>query len=107
MSAAASTHPTAGDRSVVADFRAVRAGSRALAASLSSFLADAETAARDRVVTRPYATLAMAVGIGYVLGGGLPLRLTALLVSLGTRVAFEAATRELSARLAARTSAPA
>jgi hypothetical protein len=47
----------------------------------------------------PYAMLAAATGVGYVLGGGVPSRLTALLIGLGSRVFLEVAARDLTARL--------
>jgi hypothetical protein len=36
---------------------------------------------------RPYMTLATASGVGYVTGGGIPSRLTRLIIDMGTRVA--------------------
>jgi len=50
-----------------------------------------EAVLRDRLERRPYATLALAAGIGYVLGGGLPTSLTRLLLGVGGRIAFERA----------------
>jgi len=37
---------------------------------------------RDRLERRPYATLAVAAGVGYVLGGGIPSGLVRLLLGL-------------------------
>jgi len=42
---------------------------------------------RARVQRHPYAMLALAAGVGYVLGGGLFTRLTGSLVRLGVRLA--------------------
>lgn len=44
-----------------------------------------------RVKRNPYGTLAAAIGIGYVLGGGLFSRLTARIVGLGLRVGIRVA----------------
>ena len=46
---------------------------------------------RDRLERRPYATLAVAAGVGYVLGGGLPTSLVRILLGVGGRYAFERA----------------
>ena len=44
---------------------------------------------RDRMERRPYATLAAAAGVGYVLGGGVPTTLLRVLVGVGGRIAVE------------------
>lgn len=38
---------------------------------------------RDRLIRQPYATLAVAAGLGYVLGGGLPRVLTRAMIGAG------------------------
>ncbi len=38
---------------------------------------------RDRLIRKPYATLALAAGIGYVLGGGLPRVFTRAMIGAG------------------------
>jgi len=50
---------------------------------------------RDQCEQRPYVTLATATAIGYVLGGGVPSRLTGFLFGLGSRFAVEMFLREL------------
>jgi len=50
---------------------------------------------RDQAEQRPYTSLATAAGIGYVLGGGVPSRLTRLLFGLGSRMAIEMFLHEL------------
>lgn len=57
-------------------------------------------ALRAHLAKHPYAVLATAAGIGYVLGGGLPSPLTRMLVVLGGRAGFELLSRELGSRLA-------
>ena len=42
---------------------------------------------REQTERRPYVSLAAATGIGYVLGGGIPSRLTGFLFGLGSRFA--------------------
>jgi hypothetical protein len=46
---------------------------------------------RERLEERPYATLALAAGAGYVLGGGVPVALMRVLFAVGGRVAIERA----------------
>jgi hypothetical protein len=72
---------------------------RALGRSLEDTVHDVEAALRAQMEQRPYAMLAAAAGVGYVLGGGLPSRLTSLLIGLGSRVLLETAARDLTARL--------
>lgn len=46
---------------------------------------------RDHFAREPYATLAVAVGVGYVLGGGAPTTLVRTLAGWGGRIALERA----------------
>jgi ElaB/YqjD/DUF883 family membrane-anchored ribosome-binding protein len=46
---------------------------------------------RDRLDRQPYATLAVAAGVGYVLGGGMPTLLVRSLIGMGGRLALEQA----------------
>jgi len=52
-----------------------------------------------QVEQRPLTTLGVAAGVGYVLGGGLSPRLTALLIAAAARVATAYAVRELGTRI--------
>ncbi len=52
-------------------------------------LQDWEGVVRERLTQQPYATLAIAAGFGYVLGGGLPTFLTRTLLLAGGRLAVE------------------
>ena len=54
---------------------------------------------KEQVHRQPYVTLGVAAGVGYVLGGGLRSRLTAVLLGAATRVALAVAARELGDRL--------
>ena len=60
---------------------------------------DLERYLTEQVEERPYITLGVAAGVGYVLGGGLRSRLTAVLLGAATRLAMAVAARELAARL--------
>jgi hypothetical protein len=62
---------------------------------------------RDQAEERPYVSLATAAGIGYVLGGGVPSRLTGFLFGLGSRLAVEMFLRELIGEAARHPSAAA
>lgn len=44
---------------------------------------------RERLEQQPYATLAVAAGLGYVLGGGLPTSLLRAVVGFGGRMAID------------------
>ena len=46
---------------------------------------------REQLRRQPYVTLAAAAGFGYVLGGGLPTKLTRTLIGNGGRIALERA----------------
>lgn len=52
---------------------------------------------RDRLRRQPYAVLATAVGVGYVLGGGLPRGALRALVLVGGRLALESAMARVTA----------
>lgn len=52
-----------------------------------------------QVAQRPFSTLGVAAGVGYVLGGGLSSRLTAVLLGAATRVAAAFVARELGSRI--------
>jgi hypothetical protein len=94
------TQTTADTIDLQARARAISAEAKALSGTVEETLHDVETYVRERMRTHPYATLAAAAGVGYVLGGGLPSRLTAVLLALGSRMALEVGARELTARLA-------
>jgi hypothetical protein len=62
-------------------------------------------AARDRLRRQPYVVLAVAAGVGYVLGGGLPRGVVRGLLAVGGRVMLESVVANLAAS-AAPTHAP-
>ena len=67
----------------------LRADLRALAEAATHLTRGWQSLVRDRIERRPYATLATAAGVGYVLGGGLPTSLLRVLVGVGGRIAVE------------------
>jgi len=69
---------------------------QALGSNLEQAVDDIGGFLRENMERRPYMTLASAAGIGYVLGGGVPRRLTAILFGLSTRFAIELFVRELT-----------
>ncbi len=88
------------------DERSLRQHAREIqhdATALAEAVRDASSAAQQTLThqlkQRPYVTLGAALGIGYVLGGGLNSRLTVVLLGAATRFATVLATREISARL--------
>ena len=59
-----------------------------LTSEVESALGELETVVREQLSQRPYTTLAAAAGVGYVLGGGIPVALTRMMFGLGGRLAF-------------------
>lgn len=95
-----------GDASSVADGRSlgdhcrqINQDAHALAAAVQDATSGVEGYLTERVQSRPFVTLGVAAGIGYVLGGGLRPRLTSALLGAATRVALAVAARELVDRL--------
>lgn len=86
--------------------RRLRRDAVALAAEVRSATADLERYLTEEVRRRPYGTLGAAAGIGYVLGGGLSARLTAVLLGTAGRVATALVARELGSWLVGSGSAP-
>jgi len=69
----------------------------ALSQTLNDAAQDVSTALREQVKSRPYATLGVAAGIGYILGGGLTMRVGALLLGTGGRMVTNMLLREVLA----------
>lgn len=97
--AGGSEPPLQDPRSIGDHGRQIHHDAAALAAEVRGTTADLERYLTDQLKRRPYSTLGVAAGIGYVLGGGLRSRLTAVLLSTATRVAMALVARELGARL--------
>jgi len=62
---------------------------RALANSLRYVADDWQALLRDRLERHPYATIAIALGAGYVLGGGLPRGVSRTLLSMAAAQALQ------------------
>jgi hypothetical protein len=86
-------------RPLIDHYRQIHHDAHALAAAVRDATAGVEGYLTERVHRRPYVTLGVAAGVGYVLGGGLRSRLTAVLLGAATRVALAVAARELGDRL--------
>lgn len=67
--------------------RRVERDAQSFAANLEGLVSDAEELVRTRLESQPYATLAIAAGAGFVLGGGLTLGVLATMARVGTRMA--------------------
>jgi len=88
-----------GPRSLGDHGRQIQHDVHALAAAVQDAAADLERYLTAQVEERPYTTLGVAAGVGFVLGGGLRARMTAVLVGAATRLAMAVAARELAARV--------
>jgi len=75
--------------------RRIQQDASRLATHVQDLGSDIEGFLAGQVRERPYATLAAAAGVGYVLGGGLGSRLTLLAFGVATRLAMAMAAREL------------
>ncbi|MBI4515982.1 MAG: hypothetical protein HY699_09240 [Deltaproteobacteria bacterium] len=91
--------PLQDPRSISDHGRQIHHDAHALAAAVQEAADDLERYLTEQVEQRPYTTLGVAAGVGYVLGGGLRSRLTAVLFGATTRFAMALAARELAARL--------
>jgi hypothetical protein len=76
--------------------REIREALDELADATKRALGDAEKAARSGVRTRPYATLGTAFAVGWVLGGGIPVRVATLATSALGRAALGLAAARLA-----------
>jgi ElaB/YqjD/DUF883 family membrane-anchored ribosome-binding protein len=88
-----------GQRSLGEHGREIQHDVQALAAAVQDAADDLQRYVTTQMEHRPYTTLGVAAGVGFVLGGGLRPRLAAVLLGTATRVAMAVAARELAARL--------
>jgi ElaB/YqjD/DUF883 family membrane-anchored ribosome-binding protein len=79
--------------------RQIRHDAHALTATVEDATAGLEGYLTAQVTRRPWGTLGIAAGAGYVLGGGLSSWLTATSLRAVTRLAMALAASELGARL--------
>jgi ElaB/YqjD/DUF883 family membrane-anchored ribosome-binding protein len=85
--------------SIVDQLRQLQQDATALAADVRGTTAELEHYLNEQVTRRPYRSLGVAAGIGYVLGGAFTPRLTLLLLGGASRVVTALALRQLGARL--------
>jgi phage shock protein A len=83
--------PRQSTRELLEQSQRVREDVAALAGTVRQVTRGWEALLRDRLEQRPYATLAVAAGVGYVLGGGVPSGIVRLLLGIGSRLAVEQA----------------
>jgi hypothetical protein len=83
-------------RELVAQGQRVREDVVALAGAVRQVTHGWQALLRDRLERQPYATLAVAAGVGYVLGGGLPTTLLRVMIGVGGRLAVERALTKLA-----------
>ena len=88
--------PRQSTRDLLEQSQRVREDVAALAGTVRQVTHGWEALVRERLEDRPYATLAVAVGVGYVLGGGIPTGLVRLLLGVGGRFAVEQAIARLT-----------
>jgi hypothetical protein len=75
-------------QSALSHSRQARAEAEHLAETLRLARGEWEQLLRQQLKERPYAALAVAVGVGYVIGGGLAPRIVHTLASSGSRLAL-------------------
>ncbi len=93
---AAHERPDGPVRSIIDRGRQINQDAHALVADLQEAADAAQHFIADEMKRKPYTTLAVAAGIGYVLGGGLSSRATGFLISTGARLAIAIAARQLA-----------
>jgi surfactin synthase thioesterase subunit len=86
--------------------RRVRRDAEALAAHIQEAAGQIENQVAENMAERPWTTLAVAAGAGFVLGGGLATRITRLLLGLGGRLAFAMLMQEFGRRTGLASGAP-
>jgi ElaB/YqjD/DUF883 family membrane-anchored ribosome-binding protein len=79
--------------------RQIQHDAEALAAAVRDATDGVQRYLTAQVKQRPFTTLGVAAGVGYVLGGGLSSRLTVVLLGAATRVASALVARELGTRI--------
>ncbi len=97
--ASGSTLQSHDPRSLGDHCRQISRDAHALATAVQEAADDVERYLTEQVEQRPFTTIGVAAGVGYVLGGGLRSRLTALLLGTGTRLAMALAARQLADRV--------
>lgn len=100
MASSAAAGGTRVARGLSDDLATLSAETRALLALVATATGDLEHAAQQQLAKRPYLTLMLAAGFGYVCGGGVPTRATSVVVNFATRLGVDIAARQIVAALA-------
>ena len=79
--------------------RQVERDAQSFAADFQGLVSDVEQLVRARLEAQPYATLALAAGAGFVVGGGVTVSLLATTARLGARMATAAMMQGALARV--------
>ena len=79
--------------------RQIQHDAEALAGAVREATNGVQRSLTEQVEQRPFSTVGVAAGVGYVLGGGLSARLTAMLLGAATRVAMALVAREVGNRI--------
>jgi hypothetical protein len=79
--------------------RRVRHDAELLAQSVQEAAGQVEKSIAESLRERPWTTLAVAAGAGFVVGGGLATRMTRVMLAMGGRLAFAMVMQELGARV--------
>ncbi len=101
-----SSPPHAAPRSMGDHGREIYDDAQALRNAVGTAADDLKYYLTDQASRRPYRTLGVAAGVGFVLGGGLRSRLTSVFLGAATKVAVSMAAREIAARLLSEASTP-
>jgi ElaB/YqjD/DUF883 family membrane-anchored ribosome-binding protein len=81
---------------IAAHIAEVRDNADDLAESFTETLDDVKHYVRKQAHQRPYTTLGVAAGVGFILGGGLTLRVGSTLLGIGARVALNSVLRDIT-----------
>ena len=87
------------ERSLSSHGREIDRDARAFAGSVQDGAQELQHYLQQQLEARPYTTLILAAGGGYVLGGGLATRLTRLTMAFGLRVIVGLGVQQLAAML--------
>ncbi len=87
---------------VRAEGKQVAEEAKELASGVNELVEEATEFLRDQAIQRPYVTLASAFGVGYVLGGGVPLWAVRAMIAVGGKMVATAIVTELGKAAAPR-----
>ena len=79
--------------------RQVERDAQSFASNMEGLVSDVESLVRSSLEARPYETLGIAAGVGFVLGGGLTIGVLGMALRAGTRMASAAVLQGTLARV--------